>query len=1102
MAVEAARQTFVSDQMGRSLQLSDIRFQNVMSLDMLTGPDASVEVQLIANLFEDKSDVYDFEIFSHCNSSDDVRNWKLHCSGKYAQQNSRLGATSMAPGQRGTVAPHNAGNPDDEHHNRILSNIETNRCGCTGSFRQVPDPSEEYMVDPVALDTILSLPPAATTGNNLPALYCVSYISSLAVSSLVESTKSGQFEVKFGSITPYSVQADIEITQGLDNLVFKGVLHRAGQLRLQKPAMESLYFKSRTLPDITHLEPPETIINFARCAELLTHKWPMCKVKLIDIDERTTLDIILDAFQIYDKDQRPLLRFIYLQGTPCHQQSNRIQQLDHNSSKTESKYHFIVAQRNSNIETINAQLLPRGLVCFTIVERTDQIQLSDYFEPVCNIDTAHGEEWQLWRKKPAESVIHPNVKMILFGALPSATNSDILGPFHESVPLEPDTIAAICQNPQNTRFHAVIVDYPEKSIIASWSGQDLLPWLQILLKFADSILWVTENSIRSPFQKMAGTLLRTLQAEQPSLKVCWLLWSDQSRKKHNGKIFGKEFVKAQETMLEGQNELLLDFAGAGAPDIIRYYPDNELSCSTGLIPPRKVIGSLNHAEYQLTFAAPREPVILSRPTKSFDGVLIEDLSQDVHQSACLADGVEADSEDLIDVAIQASVVDPEDIRIFDGCTDSETTSMQPKFFAGIVEYDPKGHYEPGIVVVGWSNKGHTNRLQVQRSAIYNRLQNFPAAEAASGFAAAAVAVHIFHEVARARRGETFELRVNGVLHAALSTLCKHNGNMVLSQETDQKADFVVSYDALEGLRVNNQAIDMIRHFSSPSYELNAWYRIAPISYPCVTLSISEYSKAFSEDSKARQEPFSTVIYHTTHSDRIEHVPIYGHQATLFLSTANYVLIGGLGGLGRFICTWMVEHGARQLTVISRSGLTSAEAQSTHAAITKTGSTLDVFAADACDRQSVRSILSSIRKKGPIKGVINLAMILGDAPMATMTGEEWDCALRVKVDSSWILHEKTMDDDLDHFILFSSIASVCGNRNQGNYNVANTFLNALAEYRQGMGRCGVSIALGAMSEFLSFTFDGVLGFVHSNRDLDTPACHHLNKGSATKPSCPS
>ena len=84
-------------------------------------------------------------------------------------------------------------------------------------------------------------------------------------------------------------------------------------------------------------------------------------------------------------------------------------------------------------------------------------------------------------------------------------------------------------------------------------------------------------------------------------------------------------------------------------------------------------------------------------------------------------------------------------------------------------------------------------------------------------------------------------------------------------------------------------------------------------------------------------------------------------------------------------------------------------------------------------------------------------------MATMTAGEWDHGLRVKIDSSWILHQETLQDRLDFFILFSSIASVLGNRSQGNYNVSNTFLNALAEYRQSLDLPGISVALGAMSK---------------------------------------
>ena len=41
-------------------------------------------------------------------------------------------------------------------------------------------------------------------------------------------------------------------------------------------------------------------------------------------------------------------------------------------------------------------------------------------------------------------------------------------------------------------------------------------------------------------------------------------------------------------------------------------------------------------------------------------------------------------------------------------------------------------------------------------------------------------------------------------------------------------------------------------------------------------------------------------------------------APSFDPTAAYLLVGGLGGLGRAISSWMVEHGARHLVYLSRS----------------------------------------------------------------------------------------------------------------------------------------------------------------------------------------
>lgn len=109
-----------------------------------------------------------------------------------------------------------------------------------------------------------------------------------------------------------------------------------------------------------------------------------------------------------------------------------------------------------------------------------------------------------------------------------------------------------------------------------------------------------------------------------------------------------------------------------------------------------------------------------------------------------------------------------------------------------------------------------------------------------------------------------------------------------------------------------------------------------------------------------------------------------------------------------------------------------------------GASNQCIKADACDRKAIFETLCNIRNERCIKGIINLAMVLGDAPMAIMTPEDWDRVLRVKIQSSWILHDETLQDGLDLFILFSSIASVLGNRNQGSYNVANAALDALAE----------------------------------------------------------
>jgi acyl carrier protein len=84
----------------------------------------------------------------------------------------------------------------------------------------------------------------------------------------------------------------------------------------------------------------------------------------------------------------------------------------------------------------------------------------------------------------------------------------------------------------------------------------------------------------------------------------------------------------------------------------------------------------------------------------------------------------------------------------------------------------------------------------------------------------------------------------------------------------------------------------------------------------------------------------------------------------------------------------------------------------------------------------------------------------DAIFEHMTYNQWQTAVRAKVQTSWNLH-KLLPPRLDFFVLLSSLAGVFGNVSQANYAAGNTFQDALADYRTAHGEQAVSINLGWM-----------------------------------------
>ncbi|KAJ8130428.1 hypothetical protein O1611_g3200 [Lasiodiplodia mahajangana] len=166
--------------------------------------------------------------------------------------------------------------------------------------------------------------------------------------------------------------------------------------------------------------------------------------------------------------------------------------------------------------------------------------------------------------------------------------------------------------------------------------------------------------------------------------------------------------------------------------------------------------------------------------------------------------------------------------------------------------------------------------------------------------------------------------------------------------------------------------------------------------------------------------------------------------------ASYLVVGGLGGLGRSICKWMADKGARYLILPSRSGATSEAASKLIKELNDRGVHV---ATPVCDASSYKCLSAAIddcaRSMAPVRGCINAAMSLQDAAFETMSHAQWEVTIRSKVDTSWNLHQLLPPGTLDFFILLSSLSGLYGSIAQSNYAAGCTFQDALAQYRSGI-----------------------------------------------------
>ena len=200
----------------------------------------------------------------------------------------------------------------------------------------------------------------------------------------------------------------------------------------------------------------------------------------------------------------------------------------------------------------------------------------------------------------------------------------------------------------------------------------------------------------------------------------------------------------------------------------------------------------------------------------------------------------------------------------------------------------------------------------------------------------------------------------------------------------------------------------------------------------------------------------------------------------FRPDGTYLITGGLGGFGLTTAQWLIERGAKQLVLISRSGPSTVPEKSEAArqavkTLESKGAEVVVAKADVTQEQQVAGVLADIRQSmPPLRGIIHAAVIYDDALLVQLNQERFEKVMAPKVMGAWNLHTQTSNAPLDFFILFSSMTTTLGNPGQGNYVAANGFMDILAQHRrQALGLPGLRVNWGAI---------GGVGYVAQNQEV--------------------
>ncbi|KAM0251871.1 hypothetical protein ACHAQJ_007984 [Trichoderma viride] len=155
---------------------------------------------------------------------------------------------------------------------------------------------------------------------------------------------------------------------------------------------------------------------------------------------------------------------------------------------------------------------------------------------------------------------------------------------------------------------------------------------------------------------------------------------------------------------------------------------------------------------------------------------------------------------------------------------------------------------------------------------------------------------------------------------------------------------------------------------------------------------------------------------------------------------TYIIVGGLGSLGKHLCRHLQIKGARHIALFTRQkyhGAAKAEKERKLTVIPD--ATVIIVTCDVGDARVVQQTAKELLQiMPPVRGILHGGMVLSDRTISQITQKDFEIALLPKYQGTINIYNTFYNKDIDFFINLSSLCGIVGTLGQSNYAAGGTY----------------------------------------------------------------